>query len=302
MGFLRGPDYLALPRDEHPWLVKGLIPARGSVNVFGKAKTGKSMAVLQLSAALSSGAKDWLGFPILSKGPVAYIQVDTPRGIWQERVRDLIKRAGYDFSNVYFTDGQDAPYPFDIMSNGYEWMQTELNQLPERPAMVVWDTFRDIHSGEEDDSTTVRNVLTQIRACVGWDSAILIVSHARKGGGAWTQAQGGHFEPDIRDENRGSGAMAGAVDSLVWFREKKLVAIGRALEEVHVGIKQDPERAYAVELADAFVQDALRILSGAPATTALRTLAGQLHAQYPKKSLEACRSALRRLAPEARHD
>jgi hypothetical protein len=144
-------------------------------------------------------------------------------------------------------------------------------------------------------------VITQIRACVGWNSAILIVSHARKGGGAWAQAQGGKYEPDIRDEGRGSGAMAGAVDSLVWLQEKKLTAIGRALEEVHVGLRQDPE-TWMIELADPFIQDALRVLAAAPATTPLRALAQALQSRYPKKSLEACRSTLRRLSSTVRGD
>ena len=300
MGFFRGSEYLKLPRNPHTWLVRGVVPHGGRVNIFGKPKTGKSMAALQLASALGSGAPEWLGFPVLNPGPVAYLQVDTPREIWMDRVEHLLK-AGCDFENVFFADGQEAPYPFDIMTNGYEWMKGELAQMPAPPVLVIWDTWRDIHSGEEDDSTTCRNVMMQIRACVGWGAAIMIVSHERKGGGSFAFQNGGTFTPDIRDVNRGSGAMAAAVDAMVWMQKKRLTAVGRAFEEVDIGIKQNPE-TWMIELADPFTQDALRILHDALPSISLRALATALQGKHPKKSLEACRSTLRRLSATTRSD
>lgn len=291
-------DYLALPREPHTWLVKGVVPAGGSVNLFGKPKLGKSFAALQLAAALSSGDSDWLGFPILAPGPVAYFQIDTPRPLWVERVERLLLK-GFSFDNVYWADAMDADeYPFNIMGSGFHWLKTELAGMANEegnhvvPALVVIDTLRDIHAGDEAESSHIRNVVTQLRAAIGWKSAMLLVSHARKGHGF----EGEGYVPDIRDENRGSGALAGAVDSILWLRDKRLTAVGRGLEEVDLAIRQDPD-TLTLRLADSFTQDAIRLLADAPPLIPLRELARKLQERYPKKTYEACRSVLRRCAP-----
>ena len=302
MGFRRGPEYLALPTEENPWLVKGVVPRGGSVNLFGKPKLGKSFAALQLASLLSNPeSTDWLGFPILEHGPVAYLQVDTPRGLWKARVEEL-QLLGFSFKEVYFADGMDAPYPFNIMADGFPWMQDALEHMGNEagehvtPLLVVVDTLRDVHAGAEDDSAHVKNVVTQIRAAVGWASAILIVSHARKGGTA-----GGFpgYQPDIRDENRGSGALAGTVDTIVWQQEKQIQVIGRGIEHAVIGVKQDPDTKL-IELADPFLQDGLRLLALHPGLPE-RELARRLQGLHTKKSLEACRSAIRRMAASGRN-
>lgn len=292
MPFRRGPDYLALPRPEQTWILKSIIPSGGFANIFGKPKTGKSMAALQLASAVSDPRHaHFLSFPILLHGPVAYLQIDTPRSLWMERL-EMVTAAGYDFSNVFFADDQDVPYPFNILGEGYDWIRRELAAMPELPVLVVIDTLREIHAVSEDDSTAMKNVVSQVRAAIP-SSAVLLVSHSRKGNSA---AYG--VPTDIMDENRGSGAVAGRMDTVLWLQERTLSAKGRALPLTEIAVDQDPEH-HTIRLADPFLQSALEIIRLAPPGTPSREIARQLSTRFPKKSFEACRSLVRRLMHES---
>lgn len=301
MGLHTGPEYLKLPVEPQPWIVKGVLPVGGKLNIFGKPKLGKSMLGLQLAAAIASGDADWMSFPILTRGHVAYIQIDTPRALWHDRVT-YAAQCGLNFDHVYFADDQDVqPYPFNVLDEihpnkigeGYYWLKREIGDLNPKPKVVIIDTLREVHAGKEDDSGHMRNVINVLQSAMP-GIAMVLISHARKGGSFIHQGGG---QPDLMDENRGSGYVAGRMDCVVWLKEKELVAKGRALAETYLSIKQNDE-TYLFELADPFIQHGLMLLRTAPPSASLREIARHLQNAFPKKSVEACRSLLRRIAKE----
>lgn len=230
LGFFEGDDYLALPRDPIPWIVKGLIPVGGMVNLYGKPKTGKSFAALGLAQAIGGGHPFWLidKFEVCKPGRVVYLQIDTPRGQWAERM-EKIKKDTTGFPGVWFADTLLAPYPFNILIPEHQaWLERRLKAIS--PVMVVIDTLREVHNGDENDSTNMKNVVSaMVKACT--PAAILLVSHSRKANG---------MDEDLMNDARGSGYIAGRMDTVVKLTEKHLMYKGRAMGDGKVKVVQHP--------------------------------------------------------------
>lgn len=232
--FLPGPSYLSLPRDPQPWIIKDLIPVSGLTNIFGKPKAGKSYAALGMAHAISTGAPSWLEFPILTKGPVAYLQIDTPRGEWAGRITRLAEH-GYDMSGVYFCDMLMTPsYPFDILhADQQKWLKSAIDEL--QPGTVFIDTLREAHGSDENDSTAMRNVITQLVAACR-PAAVVLVSHSRKD--TMFTSTGGD---DLMNDARGSSYIAGRMDTVIKITATGMLFKGRSVGQGRVDIRQDPE-------------------------------------------------------------
>lgn len=233
-GFFFGDDYLSLPRDPQPWVIKGLIPVGGAVNMFGNPKTGKSFAALGIAHAVATGQPYWLDpkFEVVKPGRVAYLQIDTPRGLWTHRL-DKMKAGGYDFSGVGFCDTIVAPYPFNILIPDHQqWLKTRLASIS--PILVVIDTLREVHAGDENDSTVMKNVVAALTAACT-PAAMLLLSHSRKGN--QMNAGGGD---DLMTDNRGSGYVAGRMDTIVKLTAKHLLYKGRAVGDGKLKVRQHP--------------------------------------------------------------
>ncbi len=234
MSFVNGPNYCALPRNTQKWLIEKLIPTAGSFIFSGKSKQGKSYCVLDMMEAVANPLRhSWNGFPILKHGPVMFLQIDTPRDEWGDRVETLAA-SGKDFSNVYFCDLQGIPqFPFDIIDplrSNAKWLQQQVQLI--KPLVVIIDTLRDAHSAQENDSTEMRNMLLELLgAC---QPAICgIIAHRKKE--SQFMANGGD---DIMDNVRGSGAVVGKMDNIIELTAGRLSWRGRA-GEGNVCVKQD---------------------------------------------------------------
>ena len=198
--FVNAAAYLDLPREPQPWVVDKLIPVGGLVNVFGKPKSGKSFFMLGMLEAIANHAPDWQGFTIHKHGPVAYLQIDTPREEWAARVLRMSWSSPEAAKRLFIADMWQVPnFPFDIlnpMKVEDHWVRDNLARI--KPIMVVIDTIREIHSGDENDSTVMRNVIaTLVGACR--PAAIVLVSHSRKDSLLTSSGN-----DDLMDQQRGS--------------------------------------------------------------------------------------------------
>jgi RecA-family ATPase len=282
-------DYLSLPRSTHAWIVQDILPTGGLSNLYGKPKVGKSFAALQLADAIGDPARvDWLGFPIRTHGLVAYLQLDTPRELWHERLEEAHTH-GLSFANVVFTDQLEAPYPFNILGDGFEWLRREIAAIS--PLAVIIDTLRELHGGDENDSSVMKNVIAAARAACG-TSALLFLAHSRKG----IASGDAHHEPDITDEMRGSGYVSGRMDCVIRLTNRTVQAKGRAIADTAYAITQDPD-THLLRLSDEFHRKAQELVLRAAPADSDRDIARALCAAHPKRSYESCRSLIRRLRP-----
>lgn len=281
MGFVPQPTYLTLPRAPEAWIVEDILPTGGLLNIYGRPKEGKSFLATQLAAAIADPSQDsFMSFPIRTHGRVAYLQVDTPRAIWAQNIGTCFQ--GFDLSQFYIADSQMVPYPFNILAEGHTWLRAACNEL--EPVVVIIDTLREIHGGEENDSGHMRNVVNLLVEATR-PAAVVLISHARK-----NLPEG---EMDLMAENRGSSYIAGRMDAIIKVTEKRLTYRSRTTGEDSLAVRRLPENG-RFELADAIQEEAKRLLRQFDGTN-LSSLARRLQERFPQQSLEACRSRLRRL-------
>ena len=223
VGFVGVDQYLDLPRERDTWLLKPLLPISGACLLYGAPKTGKSYLAIQLGLALSGQAPDWLGFPVVHKGKVLYLQLDTPRTVWALRFEDMIKKGGlkYDTNTLLLADRECIEYyPFDIIQPKHMQYLFALVRKHD-PTAVIIDTLRESHSGDSDSDTSMRNVISNLVGAVH-PAALIVVSHSRK-----TIAD---QDKDIMDDHRGSSFVPGRMDAILRLTKTRLYYAGRSIE------------------------------------------------------------------------
>jgi RecA-family ATPase len=228
--FIVGSEYASLEATA-TWLIRDIVPVGGMVNLYGKPKVGKSFFALGMAEAISCGHTHFLGLPVLHHGPVAYLQIDTPRSIWLDRIKRS-SSGGHDFSNIYFADTlSGTPLPFNILEN-FNWLLDELALI--KPVCLIIDTIRELHPGDENDSGVMKNVISAlIRATNPLECATLFCSHKKK-------EQQNHMD-DLMTDARGSSYIAGRMDAIMALGEKTLTYQSRACGQTRISLVQDSE-------------------------------------------------------------
>jgi hypothetical protein len=232
--FYRGPEYRALPREPQPWIIKPLIPVSGLVNIYGKPKSGKSYAALGMALAVANGEPEWNGFEVKKHGQVAYLQIDTPREEWADRMERLAA-VGYDDYNIHFADMLTVPYPYNVLDPQHlAELKLALDRI--KPVLVIVDTLRESFSGDENDSNIMRDVITNV-VSASRPAAVIFLSHARKDGASARVGAG----EDLMDDNRGTSYVPGRMDVIIRMTQHRFTFKGRASGLQTVEIQQDKE-------------------------------------------------------------
>jgi RecA-family ATPase len=283
---VNGSDYLALPRAPECWLVEGLLPTSGSLLIYGDPKTGKSYAALQLLCCLTSGT-EWLGFQVPQAVPAVYIQLDTPRTVWAGRVQELAE-AGHPIEGVHFADRETlGTFPFNILNpEHFRLLSTSIADL--NPGAVVIDTLRESHSGDENDSTEMQQVIAYLEAAVK-PAALILVSHSRK-----PNPEAGL---SLMNDNRGSNYVVGRMDGIVRFTKKSMQVSSRSLEEHNVELERVEEGTWA--LREGQYHQAIQNVLLDSSLTSIRQKAKVLSERINKPE-EACRGMVRRAAQKVK--
>jgi len=233
--FVPSSAYEQLPKSPQKWVIEKLIPVGGLVNIFGKPKTGKSFLALGMAEAIVNGAPDWEGYPIHTSGNVAYLQIDTPREEWSQRIGRLDLGTTSRPHELYIADMWQVPqFPFDILDpqqTGVTWLRDQIASI--NPVVTIIDTLREVHGGDENDSTVMRNVIAHLVAACR-PSAIILLSHARK-----DSIMTANGDDDMMDQGRGSSYVAGRMDVIVKLTQKRMMFKGRATGQHVDAISQD---------------------------------------------------------------
>lgn len=232
--FVPSTVYQQLPKSPQKWVIDKLVPVGGLVNIFGKPKTGKSFLALGMAQAIVNGELDWEGYSIHTHGSVAYLQIDTPREEWSDRIGRLTLTP-VEGRELWIADMWQVPqFPFDILDpqqTGVRWLKDQLASI--NPVLTIIDTLREAHGADENDSTAMRNVLAYLVAACR-PSAIVLLSHARKD--TIMTASG---DDDMMDQNRGSSYIPGRMDVIVKLTQKRMMFKGRATGLTTNVIEQD---------------------------------------------------------------
>lgn len=247
--FYEFDEYIKLPRLPSKWLIEGLIPT-GYTNIYANPKIGKSFLALGICEAICSGSETYEGFNVLQHGPVAYLQIDTPREEWADRyavIKERLKGRKYPF---FTADMWTVPcYPFNLLRKKQDaaifdannkpiteanWLKDQLTSI--NPILLVVDTLRDVHEEDEDKSGSMRRVLGELYGIVGQRCSIILVSHSRK-----DSQYTFNTEDDIMQGGRGSNAVAGKMDMVIRMTKKEVHTKGRAKGYKKYSYHQIPE-------------------------------------------------------------
>ena len=297
--FVSGDEYLALPSQAQTWVIEPLIPAGGLVNIYGKPKEAKKTWMgLNMALAVSNGWETLMGrFPVRTWGPVVYLQVDTPRPLWRPRL-ELYRKQGHDISMIYLADPELVPFPMDLLDEESNHTQVLVDMIQQTfgntpPVVVFIDTLREVHGGDEDKSTVMRNVVARLRKAFA-GSAIVLISHSRKGSGGDFNSSAETSDDTLMDENRGSGYVAGRMDTIIRLTPKYMSYQGRAVGKERLKIEFNVGTGLYSAAFDPIEAKAKTLDSSASTRSSAKSLARDLHI-----SEEAARSALRRRAKAA---
>jgi RecA-family ATPase len=247
--------------------------------LYGDPKVGKSYAALQLAEAISNG-DHWLGFGT-NAGKVVYLQFDTPRNVWQERVSDLQKKSGAFVTPFYMGDRESLDsWPFDILNPvHYIRLRDALQAIS--PALVIFDTLRESHSSDENDSTQMQEAVSALVACCQ-PAALCLISHARK------PVQDQDFT--LMGDNRGSSYVVGRMDAIVRFTKKSCRVAGRSIEEHSIDLER-LDNGFWAESSEGDYHILSVVLD--PQFTSIKAAAESLSKRLNKPE-EACRGVIRR--------
>lgn len=229
--FIFGSAYLKLPRDPQPWIIQDLVPLQGLINVYAQPKIGKSFFALGVAEAIANDkVNSFLGYPVRKHGKVLYFQIDTPRSFWADRIEGIVGTNRYDISNIGFADRLMAPRGFNILDDVSKlWLMENVEAVD--PILVILDTLRELHSGDENDATAMKNVVTAVVECIP-NAAVMFISHSRK--------SFQNMDESITEGARGSGYIAGRMDSIIKMTQRQVAVQSRAGSD-EIEISQDPD-------------------------------------------------------------
>ena len=275
-------DYLALPRAEIPFIVDDLLPAGGSMLIYGDPKIGKSFAALQLARDIASG-QPWFGFPT-HPTPVLYVQLDTPRGLWMARM-DQLEATGEQLAAppIYQMDRESmGTWPFNIQNPDHAAIlraEVDLRQA----GVVIIDTLKESHQAAENDNTEGQRIISALSSATQ-PAALIIIHHSRKPSDGRPN--------DLINGARGANYLTGRMDTIISFSPRTMHYTGRATEGGSIKLDRKDNGFWELKDEPAQVQDWVNHVMSQP-DLSMRERARML-AEATGRSEEACRSMLRR--------
>lgn len=202
------------------------------VNLFGAPGEGKTFIALDLAYHIAAGAA-WMGKKVRG-GLVVYLPFEGKGGL-VTRAQALRQRYGQDDIPLYVAD---ALYNFR-QKDGRQAFGELLAGLPDKPALIVIDTFAHaLMGGDENSAQDVGAFNNAVAALIESTGAcVMIVHHTGKNKSAGA---------------RGSSALLGAIDTEILVDGGAVTAtkqrdveagepIGFRLKTVVVGLDEDNE-------------------------------------------------------------
>lgn len=183
-------------RPEPPWIVRGLIPGKSLVGMYGPGGSYKSFVAVDIGLAISMGRLEWGGEDILTHGPVVVISGEGSQGPRVRAWEQVNDRVGDNFAVL---DGIDLSDAGDIVSAAAEIDQAIAEKWNGRkPVLLIIDTLARA-SGSADENSN-KDMGRIVAACDElrrhFDCTVLLVHHTPKSGHEWRGATAVYFALD----------------------------------------------------------------------------------------------------------
>jgi ABC-type dipeptide/oligopeptide/nickel transport system ATPase component len=169
-------DDFAAQESNLKWLVKGFLPKANLGVLFGESGSGKSFAMLDLSAAICRGLEFWNGHRV-SKGRVLYVVAEGVSG-FRQRIK------AYCHQQAIPRIGMDVIYDITPNLTNVAQITDLISEIRQRESydLIVMDTFAQVMAGaDENNGLDVGNALAQCKRIANRCGAmVLLVHHSGK--------------------------------------------------------------------------------------------------------------------------
>jgi len=185
------------------YIIKGLLHRNSYVMLYGQPGEGKTFMALDMLFHIASG-KEWHGRRV-RQGTALYLAYEGMGGM-RKRARALLHQYG-DTDDPLYMDS--ASYNLREKP-GRQALGQLIAAMPEKPAVIVFDTFAHaLCGGDENSAQDVGAFNTGIKALITATGACVIVLH---------------HPTKVGDSARGSSALSGAVDTGIFLEGGRLLS------------------------------------------------------------------------------
>lgn len=184
--------------DADEFLVHGVIPRMGIVQVFGDPGSGKTPFALSLAIHVAGGLPDWFGHRIDRHGPVVYMIGEGAAGL-RKRVRAELQLHSLDGSQVRLLPTK-RPGRLTDVDEAELWVREVQAAAPGGCAMLVVDTqSMNFGPANENASEDMQRFVDHLTALSKRLRCVVVLVH--------------HTGHANKERGRGSSVMFGAVDA-----------------------------------------------------------------------------------------
>ena len=176
------PAYrLAERSEEHRWLVTGLWSEQAVGIVGGEPKCCKSFLALDLAVAVAAGVPCLRRFTVPRAGRVLLFAAEDALHIVRRRLEGISAAAGVALANLDIQVITAPTVRHDLDADRRNLAETVARL---QPRLLILDPFVRLHRIDENASGEVAPLLAYLRELQRrHDVAVLVVHHAKKGGG-----------------------------------------------------------------------------------------------------------------------
>jgi 5S rRNA maturation endonuclease (ribonuclease M5)/KaiC/GvpD/RAD55 family RecA-like ATPase len=195
-----------------PWLVTGLVTHGGVTIIGGEPKTVKTWLALEIAISVATGTKVCGEF-FAEHGTAAYFFAEDLDNQVHNRARALLAGAGRMVAEGRLFVETRGTFLDVLDDDDLAWIVASCRARFTKLDLLVLDPLRDLHSGEEDKSDSMREVMRRLRLLgelLG--CTVCVVHHTSK-----VSIDTAKRRPGQR--LRGSSAIHGSVDSGIYMSD-----------------------------------------------------------------------------------
>jgi len=195
-------DILKLDVPEASMMIDRVLPAAGASLIVGAAKSGKTLAAVQMAISVASGAPLCDYYRVLKCGPVLVVEQDDPSGA--ASIKTILQRSAISVTGIPFHLVTAVPYQFG--PEFLEWLESQIVKLGIQ--FAVLDSYTalrgarpknvDIVKAEHGD-LNLMDALAKRTNC-----AMSIIHHSSKGSAGldWSEKAAGTFAMSMATESQ----------------------------------------------------------------------------------------------------
>lgn len=189
------------------WLIRGLLLADGVPVVAGEPKSDKTWCALEMAMAVATGTKAFREFEVPKARPAALLLAEDSERSLRNRMRALASARGMSLGDAMDSISFVCRARVNLLDDAdLALVIASLRSLPAPPGLLITDPLRDVHTGKENESEDMRDVMHRFR-CIRdlCGCTVIFVHHSNKRTSDNASSRAGQ-------RMRGSSAIHGGVD------------------------------------------------------------------------------------------